>query len=244
MATDPLKTSTIVIIGGTSGIGFAIAESALAVGARVIVASSQGGKVDAAVTRLGAGATGVVIDVRDEARVAARFEEIGLFDHLVFTAGDWGGPRGAELGQLDLGAAAKLFEVRFWGAARAVKHAQRRISPTGSITLTDGMIAHRPRKGSALSTAMAGAIEHLTAGLAVELAPLRVNAVCPGLVRTEVWNSLAEDGREEQFRQMTKRQLVARIGEPDEVAQAYLYLMRCGYTTGQVLRVDGGGSLV
>src|SRR4029077_19235724 len=145
---------------------------------------------------------------------------------------------------LELDKASAIFAVRFWGALTAIKHAFKTISPGGSITLTDGMIAHRPRRGSALSSAMAGAIEHLTRGLAVELAPIRVNAVCPGLIRTGVWDSIPEDRRTEQFERMTKRQPLPRVGEPNEAAEAYLYLMRASYTTGQVLHVDGGGSVV
>ena len=240
-----LRAQRIVIIGGTSGIGFAVAQRALADGAQVVVGSSNAAHVDAAVARLGTSASGSPIDVRDEASVAAFFERTGAFDHLVFTAGDWGANRGGgAVAQMDLAGANATFTVRFWGALCAIKHAQGRIAPRGSITITDGAIAHRPRKGAALSTAMAGAIEHLTRALAVDLAPLRVNAVCPGLILTEVWNSIPEDRREAQLRHMTERQPLPRAGEPEEVAQAYLYLMRGGYSTGQVLVVDGGMTLV
>ena len=240
-----LRAQRIVIIGGTSGIGFAVAQGALADGAQVVVGSSNAAHVDAAVARLGTSASGSPIDVRDEASVAAFFERTGAFDHLVFTAGDWGANRGGgAVAQMDLAGANATFTVRFWGALCAIKHAQGRIAPRGSITITDGAIAHRPRKGAALSTAMAGAIEHLTRALAVDLAPLRVNAVCPGLILTEVWNSIPEDRREAQLRHMTERQPLPRAGEPEEVAQAYLYLMRGGYSTGQVLVVDGGMTLV
>jgi NAD(P)-dependent dehydrogenase (short-subunit alcohol dehydrogenase family) len=125
-----------------------------------------------------------------------------------------------------------------------VKHAQGSITAGGSITLTDGLVAHRPRKGAPLNSAMAGAVEHLVRGMAVDMAPTRVNAVCPGLVLTEVWNSIPEDARAEQLRKMTERQPLPRAGDPAELAEAYLYLMRCGFTTGQVLMVDGGRSLV
>jgi NAD(P)-dependent dehydrogenase (short-subunit alcohol dehydrogenase family) len=91
---------------------------------------------------------------------------------------------------------------------------------------------------------MAGAIEHLTRALAVDLAPVRVNAVCPGLVLTDVWNSIPEDQRAEQIRRMTARQPLPRAGEPGEVAEAYLHLLRATYSTGQVLIVDGGRTLV
>ena len=238
-----LSGKRIVIVGGTSGIGFAVAQGASAEGAKVVLVSSDPAKVAAAAGRL-AGAESLALDVTDEAAVGRAFEGIGGFDHLVFTAGDWGGPRRGPLAELDLEAARGLFAVRFWGALAVVKHAQKAISPGGSITLTDGMIAHRPSKGSAVSTAMAGAVEHLTRGLAVELAPIRVNAVCPGLIRTGVWDGIPEDRREERFRTMTTRQPLARIGEPEEAAEAYLYLMKGGYTTGQVLQVDGGSSAV
>lgn len=245
MAKSTLNAQRVVVIGGSSGIGFAVAKRALADGATVVIGSSSAANVGAAVKRLGAGATGSAVDVRDEASVAAFFERTGAFDHLVFTAGDWGAIRGAPpIAEMDLTAAHAVFTVRFWGAIAAVKHAQGRISTHGSITLTDGVVAHRPRKGAALNTAMAGAIEHLTRSLAVDLAPLRVNVVCPGLVLTEVWNSIPEDRRAEQLRKMTERMPVPRAGDPSEVAEAYLYLMRGDYTTGQVLIVDGGMTLI
>lgn len=239
-----LKDRDILIVGGRSGIGWAVAQAAAAEGARVVIASSDAAKVAEARDRLRSGASGVVVDVKDPGSVERAFAEIETIDHLVFTAGDWVGLRRVKLADLDLEAARSLFAVRFWGALAVVKAIQGRISPGGSITLTDGMIAHRPSSGAAVSSAMAGAVEHLVRGLAVELAPVRVNGVCPGLIRTGVWDSIAPDGREERFRQMTARQPLPRIGEPDEVAQAYLYLMRASYTTGQVLKVDGGSSVV
>ncbi len=106
------------------------------------------------------------------------------------------------------------------------------------------MYAHRPSKGGALSSAMLGAIEHFTRALAVDLAPVRVNAVCPGLILTEIWDSIPKEHRTERLKRMTERQPLPRGGDPAEVAQAYLYLMRGGFTTGQVLKVDGGSSVV
>ncbi|HEY2710354.1 MAG TPA: SDR family oxidoreductase [Caulobacteraceae bacterium] len=239
-----LDGKRIVIIGGTSGIGLAVAEAAIADGAEVVVGSSQAANVETATRKLGNHASGDTIDVKAEDSVAAYFAKVGPFDHLVFTAGDWGGRGGRFLTETDLSRAAELYAVRHWGALAAIKHGQPYIREGGSITLTNGMIAHRPRKGTALSTAMAGGIEHLTRGLAVDLAPIRVNAVCPGAIRTDVWNSIPAENREAQFKQMTQRLPIPRIGEPNEVAEAYLYLMRAGYTTGQVLLVDGGGSVV
>jgi NAD(P)-dependent dehydrogenase (short-subunit alcohol dehydrogenase family) len=98
-------------------------------------------------------------------------------------------------------------------------------------------------KNAFVASAMAGAIEHLTRALAVELAPLRVNAVCPGLIYSGIWESIPADRRDASLAAMTKHLLVPRIGTTDEAAEAYLYLLRGGYTTGQVLYVEGGAAL-
>jgi NAD(P)-dependent dehydrogenase (short-subunit alcohol dehydrogenase family) len=236
-----LNGQRVAVIGGSSGIGYAVAEGAAAEGAAVTVGSSSAANVEAAAKRLGSTACGAVVDVRDEASIAAFFEALGDFDHLVFTAGDWGaGFAPTPLAQMDVAAASEGLKVRFWGALLAIKHAQPRIRPGGSITLTDGVLAHRPMKGMPLATAFGGATEHLIRALAVDLAPIRVNTVCPGLVLTE---HLAE-WPAEMIRQMTERLPIPRAADPAEAAQAYLYLMRGGYTTGQVIIVDGGGMLV
>jgi len=239
-----LRQKRVVVIGGTSGIGLAVAQGAMADGASVVVGSSSADKLASVKDKL-QGAEALAINVRDEASVEAFFARVGPFDHLVFTAGDW-----AQFGvattidQLDLEKARDLFAVRFWGSVACVKHAHKYLRPGASITLTDGTVAHRPRKGAPLSTAMAGGIEHLVKGLAVDLAPIRVNGVCPAGIRTDVWNSIPPEARDGRFKKMTERQPLPRIGEPEEVAEAYLYLMKGGYTTGQVLRVDGGATSV
>jgi NAD(P)-dependent dehydrogenase (short-subunit alcohol dehydrogenase family) len=234
-----LTDKRVLVIGGGSGIGFAVAEEAVAAGAQVTIASTNLDKLIAAAGQLGNAASYAQLDITDEAAVAAYFGA-NTFDHIVTTAGDWGGPRRGPLADVDLTAAEGLFRVRFWGAAVLAKHAPQALADGGSLTLTDGMVAHKPAKGAAISSAMAGAVEHLTRALAVELAPIRVNCVCPGLIRTGVWDSIPAEGREARMAEMTKNQLIPRIGEAREAAEAYLYLMRGGYTTGQVLRVCGG----
>ncbi|MDD9945814.1 MAG: SDR family oxidoreductase [Myxococcales bacterium] len=238
-----LEGKKVLVVGGGSGIGYAVAEAALADGAEVLIASSNPARLDRATDGLGKRVEARQLDVTDEAQVEAFFGQVGELDHIVTTAGDWGGARGASLAELDLDAAASLFNVRFWGALCLAKHGGKVLAEGGSITLTDGMIAHKPRKGSSVSSAMAGAVEHLTRALAVELAPLRVNAVCPGLIRTGIWDSIPADRREATMAKMTSRLPIARVGTAQEAAQAYLYLMQCGYVTGQVLQVDGGSSL-
>jgi len=236
-----LEGQHVVIIGGSSGIGLAVAECAIADGAEVVVGSSNAANVEAAASRLGNAATGAVVDVRDEASVEAFLTGVAGFDHLVFTAGDWDPSMFAgSVAQLDFGTVDAGLKVRFWGALMAVKHALPHLSERGSITLTDGVLVHRPRKGMPLTAAFGGAIEHLVRGLAVDIAPVRVNAVCPGFVLTE----RARQMPPQTIQQMTGHQPLPRPADPAEVAQAYLYAMRGGYTTGQVLIVDGGLLLV
>ena len=119
-----LEGKRVVVIGGTSGIGFAVAEAAIGDGASVVVGSSQQANVDGAVGKLGQAASGGAVNVRDEANIEAFFAGLGAFDHLVFTAGDWGNLRTpTPLAQTDLEAAKGLQDVRYWGAVRAIKHA-------------------------------------------------------------------------------------------------------------------------
>jgi NAD(P)-dependent dehydrogenase (short-subunit alcohol dehydrogenase family) len=236
-----LKGQQVLVIGGSSGIGFAVARAARDAGADVTIASSKADRIDDALTRLGGG-EGVRLDVTDEGAIAAFFAASRPIDHIVFTAADWAQVDHKPFAEIDIAAEATLFDVRFWGALAVAKHGAKCMMPGGSITLTNGMAAHRPQKGLAVATAMAGAVEHLVMGLAVELAPVRVNGVCPGAIRTEAWDELPDAFRKFQEDRLAG-QLIARVGELREAAEAYLYLMRGTYTTGQTLRVEGGWSL-
>ena len=237
-----LAGKKVLVIGGGSGIGYAVAQLALAAGAEVVIASSKQARVDAAAQRLGAGVTAQRLDITREPEVEAFFKE-RAFDHVITTAGDWaegGGGFRTPLAELDLSTAADGFRVRFWGALTVAKHAARVLPKDGSLTLTGGMISQRPQKGACVATSVAGAIEHLARGLAVELAPIRVNAVVPGLIRTGIWDRIPEEHREQTLSKLTAKLLVPRIGEAEEAARSYLYLLECGYVTGQILYVEGG----
>ena len=237
-----LADQRIVIIGGSSGTGLATARGAAAAGAAVTIASSDQGRLDAALAGLPGNCDGVVVDTRSEADVAALFARAGQLDHLVYTAGE--APAQRALKDLSLDEARALFEVRFWGAIAAVKYAAPRVRPGGSIVLTSGTIGVRPVPGAALAASGAAAIEGLTRGMAVELAPIRVNAVRPGAIRTPMWNGIAEPQREALFATLAGRTLTETIGEPDQIAAAHLYLMDNRFVTGTVLTVDGGAVLL
>jgi NAD(P)-dependent dehydrogenase (short-subunit alcohol dehydrogenase family) len=237
-----LHGARVVVLGGTAGIGLATARAAADLGATVIVASSRKSSIDSALAVLPPDAHGQVLDLRDEAAVAAFFADIGPFDHLVCTAGEplLVGP----LASTDIAAAREFFETRYWGTVTSVKYASALVRPGGSITLTSGGAAVRPAPGWTTPSAVLGAVEALTKALAVELAPVRVNAVRPGLVRTDLWRTFPETDREALFASYAKTLPVGRTGEAEDIARTYVHLMEQEYSTGTVVSVDGGGLLV
>jgi NAD(P)-dependent dehydrogenase (short-subunit alcohol dehydrogenase family) len=237
-----LQNTRIVILGGTSGVGFATAEAAAHEGARIAIASSSRERVDRAVAALPAGTEGFVVDVSREDDIARFFGTVGAFDHLVFTAGE--SLTLSPLRTLQLDEAREAFTRRYWGALTAVKCGRERLRPGGSIVLTTGTAKDRPQAGWTVAASICGAIDALTRALAIELAPIRVNAVAPGVVRTALWDNMPDSEREAMYRHVGDALPVGRVGEASDVAEAYLYLMRERFSTGQVVTVDGGTVLV
>ena len=236
-----LKDKRIVILGGTAGIGLAVAEAALREGARVVIASSGSARVQAARAHL-PGAEAHVVDLRDAGAVDTLFERVGRVDHLVFTAGEE--LLISPLAELDLVKARHFLELRYWGALTAIKAARNHLAPDGSIVLTSGAAGHRPHPGFVIGASICAAIEAAARTLAVELAPIRVNVVTPGFVATDLWSNLPAEVRDGMFRDAAARLPVRHVAAPAELAEHYLGFMRGGYVTGQTLIVDGGGVLV
>jgi NAD(P)-dependent dehydrogenase (short-subunit alcohol dehydrogenase family) len=241
-STMNLQNKKVVILGGTSGIGLATARAALAQGATVVVSSSRQERVTAAVSELGLRAEGRVADLNDVGSVSQLFAGIGSFDHLIYTAGE--SLQLGELASTDISAARKAFDLRVFGAIAAVKAAAPNIRQGGSIVLTSGVASARPQKGWTIAASICGAMEGFTRALAVELAPIRVNIVSPGFVRTPLWSNIPENEREAMYQQVGVQLPVGRVGEADDIAQTYIYLMNNAFATGQTIVIDGGGVLV
>jgi NAD(P)-dependent dehydrogenase (short-subunit alcohol dehydrogenase family) len=237
-----LQDQRVVIIGGTSGIGLAVAEASVAEGAQVVVASSRQSRVDTAVARLGASAIGQVLDVTDSDAASRLFDSLDTVDHVVYTAGE--ALSLMPIRDLDLDRARGFFQTRYFGALNIVHAAAGQLRPAGSITLTSGSAGERPGAGWALAASVCGGVNSLTRALALDLAPIRVNAVAPGVVRSPLWSQLSDADRNNLYAQMGESLPVGRVGEVDDIAQAYLYCMTQSYGTGTVLNVDGGSLLI
>ncbi|WP_341677327.1 SDR family oxidoreductase [Niveibacterium sp. SC-1] len=235
-----LAGQKLVVIGGSSGIGFAVAQGATARGAELVIASSQLARAEAAATRL-AGAKSFAVDVQDEASLHRLFDIIGPFDHLVITAGP--SVPSARLADTEVSAVAAAFDNKVFGALRAIKAALPHLRRDGSITLTSGLLSRRAGAGSLIKTAMNAAIEASAKQLAKELAPVRVNVVSPGLTDTEAYAGMDESARRAMFDKVGAGLPVGRVGKPEDVAAGYLLAISNGFVTGSVIDIEGGGLL-
>ncbi|EXJ87407.1 hypothetical protein A1O3_04367 [Capronia epimyces CBS 606.96] len=242
---DKLRGQNIVVVGGSSGIGFGAAEALLDVGAKVTIVSSSQEKIDAAVKRLASpDVKGVVADVRDEAAFIQALRSLAPVDHIVFSAVD-NIIRG-ELADLDLDGAKHLFGVKFWGAVIVGKAVSKHdiIRKGGSLTLTSGTAGIRPGKGAAVGGALNGGVLSLTKGLAADLSEkkIRVNTVVPGLVKTELWDKQGKtpEQQKEIFEKGSQQLPVGFVATGRDIAEAYLYAIRADYATGTLIEIDGG----
>jgi NAD(P)-dependent dehydrogenase (short-subunit alcohol dehydrogenase family) len=234
-----LDNQHVVIVGGSSGIGLGIARACLEAGAAVTIASRSPARLAEAARRLGGSSRlrSAAADVTDEAQVQRLFAD--AVDHVVVTAVQ---AQPQSIRQLDVAAARRTFDAKVLAALLVAKHA--RIAPGGSLTLTSGAASVRPGPSGAVIAAANGALNALVRALALELAPVRVNALSPGWVDTPLWDGLAGDAREQRFAQHARRLPVGRIGTPADLAHAALFLIGNGFTTAEVLNVDGGHRLV
>ena len=232
----------VVLIGGTSGIGLATARLAAERGARVVVVSGRQESVRRALAELPAGTDGHAVDVRDPVALDALFDRIGAVDHLVYTSGE---PLAlSPIAQLDVQTARRFFEIRYFGVLAAVRAAAPRLAPAGSVTPTSGSAGPRPAPGWAVAASICGAMEALTRELALELAPVRVNLVRPGVVESPLWSAMSQTERDALYQATAKSAPVGHTGRVDEIAGAYLYCLEQTYATGAIVPVDGGSVLV
>jgi NAD(P)-dependent dehydrogenase (short-subunit alcohol dehydrogenase family) len=254
MASAP--SGTVLVIGGSSGMGKAVAVASLGAGYSVLIASRSADKLAAAAAAIAAAAgldaaaaaariTTGVIDVESEASVAAFFGGVkaGSISHLVSTVGAGVGCSSI-LGADGFAGLRKQFDVKFFAQVAAVSYGAPLLADGGCIVLTSGALAKRPGKGStALATANA-ALEGLVKGLANDLGP-RLRAVCvsPGLVDTEMWDRLPAAAKAGMLAGFGKSIPAGRAGTPADVASAVVFALTNGWVTGTVIDIDGGAAV-
>lgn len=236
MATS-LQDRTVVVIGRPSGIARAVAESAVAAGAQVVVAGRDAQKLaDAYDGKLRVER----VDVTDDDSIAALAAALGPIDHVVSTAS--ARARGV-LGELDRDAVLNSLNTKVIGPLMLAKHLAPQLAADGSFTLFSGVAAFKPTVGYLGVAITNGAADFLTRCLALELAPIRVNAISPGVIDTGAWDAMGEEGKQAYFEHFRTHNPARRIGTSQDIADAVLFAMTSPFLTGVTLRVDGGEPL-
>jgi NAD(P)-dependent dehydrogenase (short-subunit alcohol dehydrogenase family) len=235
----------VVIIGGSSGIGLAVARRCLADGYRVVIAGRSAERLTAAQAKLGEPRrlTAVPADIASRPDLEVLFGTAGTVGHVVVTAADL---RYGPVGTLTEDSMLRAVRSKILGPLLVAQAAAPLLRESGSITYTSGVAAYRPAPGGTLTATVNGALESMVRGLALELAPVRVNAVSPGWVDTPTWERIvpAPEARQTRLADMAARLPGKRNGRAEDVANAIAFLLSDSFVTGTVLHAEGGQLLV
>jgi NAD(P)-dependent dehydrogenase (short-subunit alcohol dehydrogenase family) len=232
----------VVIIGASAGIGEATARAFAARGAAVTITGRSKERLDQAAQRIGHPVLAAKLDATSRGALDAFFATTGTIDHLVLAASP-GAAGAGPIATLDETALRQAFDGKFFVHVKAIQAALPQLRREGSVTMVTAASARAAFPGTAGIAAANGALETMVAPLAVELAPLRVNAVSPGVIDTHWWNALPEDQRRAYFDSVAAVSPVRRVGKPDDIAEAIVYLAGAGFVTGTVLECTGGSNL-
>jgi NAD(P)-dependent dehydrogenase (short-subunit alcohol dehydrogenase family) len=232
-----LSGQKVVVVGGSSGIGLSTAELAKSEGADVVIASRNAERLKKAAAQLGAKA--IPTDVTSDESVGQLFRQCGRVDHVVVTAAQL---RTGPIKTVPIEDVRATMESKFWGAWRVARAAEIRAG--GSLTLVSGFLSVRPRPAAAIVGAVNGALESLGRSLALELAPVRVNVVSPGIIDTPIRAVMPEAVRNEMLAKAAAALPVGRVGVGEDIARQILTFMTVGFATGSIVYLDGGGLVV
>jgi len=238
---DPasLQNKVIVVIGGSEGIGKAVAAESAALGGRVVLTSRNPEKAALIASGLGGNVSGRAVDILEEASVQALFSDLGEIDHLVISASE---VRVGSMLEMPVADAEATFRSKFFGPLLCVRHASIRAG--GSITLFSGMLSRKPAPGYGVLSSVNAAVEAMGRTLAMELAPIRVNTISPGITRdTAAFDFLSLEEREALFASAGAALPVGRVGLPSDIARATIALMTNAFVTGTTWEIDGGALL-
>jgi NAD(P)-dependent dehydrogenase (short-subunit alcohol dehydrogenase family) len=239
-----LQGKTMVVVAGSSGIGRQIAADAAAGGARVIVAGRSPEKLAATIGTVSAGdrAEGdagievAKVDLADEASIVALAESVGTVDYLVSVANS---SANGPLGGLERDAVVEAFDAKVIGAILLAKHFGPRFAEGGAMLLFSGIVGWRPSPGKTVTAATNGAVSFLASALATELAPIRVNAISPGIIDSGAWDGLGE-GKQKLFDTTAAKVPARRVGQLADISSAALLALTNPFITGETIHVDGG----
>ncbi|OZC46595.1 short-chain dehydrogenase [Rhodococcus sp. WWJCD1] len=230
----------VLLIGGASGIGRAVAAEIVDGGGEVILAGRRPDVLNDAAAAMGPRATSVIVDLTDEESIAAAAAEVGSVDHVVSLAADHANGSVADLDVADI---RKAFDTKVIGPIVLAKHFASSIAKGGSLLFFSGVAAWKPAPGLSVMATTNGAVVFLVEALAVELAPIRVNAVSPGIVDSGAWDSMGA-GKDPFFAETARANPAGRVGRPDDVVAAVLFALTNTFVTGTTVHVDGGGRFV
>jgi NAD(P)-dependent dehydrogenase (short-subunit alcohol dehydrogenase family) len=231
MGVEQLKDATVVIIGGSAGIGIATASACLTYGAKVVIGGRSQDRLQEAVTKLDGDVETVVVDINDSSSIQALFAGLDQVDHVFMNAGM---AKGGSILESELSILEASINDRIWGPIHVARYAMPKMNDKSSLTLMSGLWGTIPN--DITSVGLAGR-EMLTKILAREMAPIRVNAIAPGPIQTGNYPP-------EAVEYIGSQMLVKRVGTPEETADAVISLMMNGFITGEVLHIDGGARLL
>ena len=236
---NALRDKTVVVVGRGSGIARAVALLAQSEGARVIVAGRDRAKLASAYA--GNDIAAEVVDITDDETIATLADRVGAVDHVVSTASARARGKLADLQRQNL---QQSFDTKVIGPTMLAKYLAPQINPGGSFVLFSGVHAFKLNVGYLGVGITNGAVDFLTRWLAVELAPIRVNAISPGVIDTGAWDAMGQDGKRDYFKHIADGNPARRIGTPEDVASGVLFAMTNTFMTGMTLKIDGGEPLV
>lgn len=231
----------VIIIGGSSGIGLGTAKDLISSGHEVIIASRSREKLEEAQRFLSYKAEVYELDGSDEVQVKEFFQNVNSFDHLIVTSGI---VNKGSIQTLESDKILETFQSKLFSLMYAVKHALPRISSTGSIIAFSGIYSDTPIKGSSVMSSVNSAVESFVQAAALDISPVRINVVSPGVIDTPARQFSSDFHREAFFEKVSARQLISRVGDVTDVVQTIRFLMDNSFMTGSVIKVDGGMSLV
>lgn len=233
-----LKNQKVVIMGGTSGIGLATAKDAAAAGAEVIITGRDPVKLKTAVSSLPESAKGLVVDSTLPDALKEFYMRTGEIDHLVLAVS--GKVGGGLFNTLSIQTLKQAFDAKFFAYFMATQAALKTLKAGGSIVFVSASSARTSFPGTSGLAAVNGAIESMVPTLALELKPIRVNAVSPGIIDTPWWDMMPEEQKQAAFKHTSSITPVGRVGQPEDIAQAIMLLLENTYMTGTVIECDGG----